>query len=477
MLLIFGMLMIPATGWQGTSATAQSTELKELKGNWVGTLKINEDTKLRWGIQIIRKADGTFGANLANIDQGVPYIPVASTSLKNNNLKLTLNVAPLTIEGILSGNKETIDGTFSMGGRTEPINFKKVSKLPSVQKERSQTPKPPFPYQQEEVNFHNQKDDIWLSGILTKPEGKGPFPAIIFLAGSGQQDRNYDVKGHKPAWVIADYLTQQGFAVLRYDKRGVYKSTGNYENATKEDFSRDALSAYRYLSSREDVYRNKTGFIGHSEGSQVAARAAAFNNGEAGFIVSMAGVGLPLTELLVLQDGTQAAAKGATEHEIELIRDFSRKYYQTAMKAESVPSRKKALQILYKKLEGEQKKVMEKFYADRPGTLNPDFAARNSFFEDLRQPSPVRYWEKIKSPVLVLNGGKDSQVPAEENVSAIVNALNETPTDKHDSNIFPDKNHMFQNAKTGATDEYGKIDQTIAPDVLEYINDWLNQVK
>lgn len=454
---------------------ADSLTLEELEGHWLGALRVEGEPGPRLGVRILRKADGSMGASSASVDQGADFIH-SEVSLEGRALTVRMTGPGVTLRGRVGPGLETIDATFRQGDASLPIRLERVGELPPAGEIRPQTPRPPHPYAHEEVRFHNGTDDVWLAGTLTKPAGPGPYPAVIFLAGSGPQDRGVPgTGGHAPGAVMADHLTKEGFAVLRYDKRGVYRSTGSFGDATEADFTRDATAAHRYLAAREDVRSDLVGFVGNSEGSLLAARAAAAIDGRVGFIVSLAGPGLPLFDVLVLQDGTQAAAEGATRREVELIREFSRRYYRTAMEIDGEEARERALEALYDSLDGAQEAALEEFFPDRPGTLDPSYAARDAFVEDLEDDPPARYWRQVDVPVLVLNGGKDSQVPAEENVAAIVEALEEAPTDRFGSRIFPGLNHLFQEAGSGAVDEYDRIDQTTAPRVLRYVAEWLEE--
>lgn len=478
LLTVTAALSAPVAADQDADASSPDDPLtlEDLEGHWLGPLVLDGREGPRLGLRILRKADGSMGASAASVDQGADFIP-ASAELEGRTLTVRLDDPAATVEGTIGPDLDRIEAAFRQGDAEIPITLERVDDLPAAGPIRPQTPAPPFPYETEEVRIHNEADDVWLGGTLSKPEGPGPHPGVVFLTGSGPQDRGViGTGGHKIQTVVADHLTRRGFAVLRYDKRGVYRSTGSYAAATDADLTRDALAAYRYMTAREDVRTDRVGFVGHSQGSLLAARTAAGLDGRAGFIVSMAGPGLPMFETLVLQDGTQAAAEGASEREVELIRDFSRRYYRTALETEGEAAREEALEKLYAGLEGEQKRVMEAFFPDRPGTLDPGYAARDAFVEDLASPGPADYWKRVRAPVLVLNGGRDSQVPADENVGALLEALEAAPTDRFESEVFPDKNHLFQTAETGAVDEYREIEQTIAPEVLERIGDWLERL-
>jgi uncharacterized protein len=461
------------------SKTVSQRTLDDLRGDWLGVARFSDGSELRIGLEIMRKADGSAGANVSMPDQGIAYMAVSAIDLEKDRLTIRLDGPGLTIDGTVSDDGATISGTGTQRGRSDPIVLRRASSVPPIGRQRPQTPRPPFPYDVVEVAFQNSVDDVWLSGTLTKPTGeRGKLRAAIFVGGSGANQRDYNSDGHQLPAVVADYLSRRGFAVLRYDKRGVYKSTGNYAVATDSDFARDAAAAYDYLLSRADIDQRKVGYIGHSQGSSVSARAVVSRGGVAGFIVSMAGVGLGPVETLVLQDGTEMAAAGATVDEVSSLRDFSRKFYATAIEEKDQASRAADLRALYDGLSGASRATVTKWYGEygrKTYSLNVDVASRETL-ADKRQPAPTVYWRDVRTPVLVLNGDRDSQVPAAEHVAAIVAALKEGQATRADSRVFSELNHMFQTAKTGATAEYPEIDETIAPSVLQLVGDWLTEV-
>lgn len=232
------------------SYTVSQRSLDDLRGDWLGAARFSDGSELRIGLEIMRKADGSTGASVSMPDQGAAYIVVSSINLEKEHLALQLDGPSLTIEGTVSEDGTTITGAGTQRGRSDPIVLRRTSTPPPIGRERPQTPTPPFPYDAVEVAFQNPVDDVWLSGTFTKPTGQAKFPAAIFVGGSGANQRAYNSDGHQMPAVIADYLTRRGFAVLRYDKRGVYKSTGNFAVATDSDFARDAAAAYDYLLRR-----------------------------------------------------------------------------------------------------------------------------------------------------------------------------------------------------------------------------------
>ncbi|MEZ5520604.1 MAG: alpha/beta fold hydrolase [Dokdonella sp.] len=270
--------------------------------------------------------------------------------------------------------------------------------------------------------------------------------------------------------VLADHFTRRGYVVLRTDKRGVYKSSGDFQKATIADFVRDARAAVEFLEHDARVDSTRIVLVGHSEGSMVAAMVGASEKAVSA-IVSMAGPGMSVLDTLLLQDQTEPASKGATKADTQVLLAFSTKFYETVLDTADPAERRKRLQALYDALSGQDASVVNK-WNDRSGTLDVDYASSDSFFQ-LLQDDPATSWRKVSVPVLVLQGDKDSQVSARESVAAILKALEHDP-DPVRSKLFPGLNHRFQTAETGSTDEYGKIDESISPLVLSAVDRWLD---
>jgi dipeptidyl aminopeptidase/acylaminoacyl peptidase len=443
------------------------TDINNFEGVWLGSMQIPDGPILRMGVEIFRKADGQWGGNIASLDQNHRYIPVSKVSFDGHWLTVQIDAAPVFIKVATSDSKEHLKGDFHEGAQAFPIELHRVDALPDIT--RPQTPGENVPYTIEEITYQNLEDDIWLSATLTRPEDAQVHPAVILIAGSGPAHRDAYHSGHRPFKLLADVLTRQGFVVLRADKRGVHKSTGDYKSATQKNFSHDIQAAIKFLKSHKQVDENKVNLLGHSEGSLIAAMAA--SNEQVNAIVSMAGPGMTVLDTILLQDQTEPAAKGATKSETDILLGFSQRFYNTVLSASNETQRKKNLQSLYDGLTGNEATVVNK-WNNRSGTLNVDFAARNSF-SDMLTGNPAKYWQTISIPVLVLNGSKDSQVPATENVSGIINALKKGNNKKFEKRIFPNLNHMFQAATTGATDEYSQIDETLNPSVIDAIGTWL----
>lgn len=456
---------------QAHDGQVDALSLEDLRGNWLGSIEISPGTSIRQAIQVIRKADGSLGANFASIDQGVLFTPDVSIELQGNRFMLTAGTLGILIQGNVSDRLTTIDATISQGSVSDPVLFVRVPDLPESGSVASSSEARSSLRTDENVRFENGADGVWLGGTLARPAGTEPVPAIVFVSGSGPAPRDYST-----SLAISDYLVDQGYAVLRYDKRGVFQSTGLFGEADEAAFARDAAAAWRYLESRVDIDESRIGFIGHSEGSQVSAQAVAEYDAGAAFLVSMAGVGLTAVDTTIIQDGTESAAAGATSHEVELLQEFSRRFYATVMaEGETEESRLKKLRALYEELAGEERDVVLEWngpYGLNTGTLNPRRASSDLFAASMRLDAPTKFWREIEAPVLVLGGGRDSQVPASDHVQPILDVLTHSQSR---GIVFPSKNHMFQTAKTGSVDEYAEISEPIAPDVLAAVGEWLEE--
>jgi uncharacterized protein len=453
-----------------SSVALGQVTLPELKGAWLGTLQIPDGPTLRVGVEIFEKADGRWGGNVASLDQGVRYMLVSGLEVSGDTVTVQLAGAPVSISGTFDRDARTITGMFTQEGKGIPLALESVAGLPEIR--RPQTPGGDLPYRESEVRIHNTPDDVWLAGTLTTPLGDQAHPAILLIAGSGPNQRDSWFAGHRPFKVLADYLTRRGYVVLRTDKRGVNKSSGDFGKATIADFVRDNRAAIRFLQHDARVDPKRVAVVGHSEGSMVAAMLGKTEKLSA--IVSMAGPGMSVLDTLLLQDQSEPAAKGASEAETLVLLAFSTRFYQTVLNTRDPMQRKKKLQALYDNLSADEATIVNK-WNDRSGTLNVDNAASDSFFHFL-QDDPATSWRKISVPVLVLQGEKDSQVSAKESVSAILDALKDDP-EPVESRTFAGLNHRFQTAKTGSTDEYAEIDESISPLVLSAIAQWLDKVE
>ena len=451
---------------------AQQQDISEIsiEGIWEGTLKI-PGGELRIVFKISKNPDGTQIATLDSPDQGAIDIPIEEVFFKDNTLRLEVKSVGGVFEGKVSEDFLVIEGEFKQSGQTLPFTVKWVDK--AVEILRPQEPKKPYPYIEKKVAYTNLKAGVKLVGTLTLPSDKSVFPVVLLITGSGPQDRNETVFGHRPFLVLADYLTRQGIAVLRVDDRGVGESTGYFSQATSEDFASDVLAGVEYLKTCKEIDPKKIGLIGHSEGGVIAPMVAV-KSPDVAFIVLMAGTGLTGEEILYLQGALISRAMGATEEDIAKSRQFNAKIFSIVKEEEDNEIAKERLQQMamayLAELSDEEKSrigVSEEFLkAQLQNLLSP----WSRFFLTY-DPKPTL--TKVKCPVLAINGEKDLQVPPRENLIVIEEALKSGGNQDYTIKEIPNLNHLFQTAQTGVPSEYAMIEETISPVALKIISDWI----
>ena len=285
----------------------------DIDGTWMGTLDVG-GSKLRVVFHILNTADG-LTATTDSPDQGGFGIPVSTVTRNGSALKLDIKSIGGVYEGKISADRTSIDGMLSQGGGTLPLVLKPVKgNAPVAERRRPQNPVKPYPYHEEDLIYKNESAGIDLAATLTLPNGPGPFPAVVLITGSGPQDRDESLLGHKPFLVLSDYLTRRGIAVLRADDRGAGKSGGIFATSTTADFATDAEAGLAYLKTRTEINSRKLGLIGHSEGGMIAPMVAARNPSVA-FIVMMAGPGVPGDQILPAQVAAISESSGMSHEE------------------------------------------------------------------------------------------------------------------------------------------------------------------
>lgn len=451
-------------------AQQQDTSEISIEGIWEGSLKV-PGMELRIVFKIFKNPDGTLTATMDSPDQGATGIPVEEVIFIDNTLRLEVKSAGGVFEGKVSEDFLVIEGEWKQSGQTLPLTLKRVDK--AVEILRPQVPKKPYPYIEEELVYENEESGITLAGTLTLPSGDAPFPAVLLITGSGPQDRNETIYNHRPFLVLADYLTRQGIAVLRVDDRGVGESTGDFSQATSVDFASDVLAGIEYLKTRKEINPKQIGLIGHSEGGLIAPMVAE-KSPDVAFIVLMAGTSLTGEEILYLQGALISRAMGVSEEDITKNRQFNERIFSVLKEEDDSKNAEEKLRQMFmddwEKMSDEKKEQMgdpEVFLkAQLQSLLSPWF----KFFLTY-DPKPTL--SKVKCPVLAINGEKDLQVPPKENLSAIEEALIAGDNKNFIVKELPDLNHLFQTAQTGLPAEYVKIEETISPEALKIIGDWI----
>lgn len=356
-------------------------------------------------------------------------------------------------------------GSWTQGGQSAALVLKRADpeSLKPKRPQEEAIAAAPAPYTSAETVFRNEQASVTLAATLTVPHGRGPFPAVVLVQGSGPLNRNSRVFGHDLLLVLADHLTRQGIAVLRYDKRGIGASTGSFEGATTADLASDAEAAVRFLRGRAEVDQRHIGMVGHSEGGiiapMVAARDAALD-----FIVLLAAPGVSGAQLLTEQIALASASEGMAPAQVAQERALHEAMLGAlASDADLAAATAKAQAVV-------DKAIGEGRY---PATMDRKRLARFSgaWMHGLLRHDPIPVLRAVRQPVLALNGGLDRQVPAALDLPPIRAALQANPGAVVKE--LPGLNHMFQRAVSGSRDEYFKIEQTIDPVALLAVSDWI----
>jgi pimeloyl-ACP methyl ester carboxylesterase len=438
---------------------AAALNAQSLAGDWQGTLAA-AGVNLRLVIHLAQRPTGEFQGTLDSPDQGARGIPLAGVAVENGRVRFTVPQVGGTFEGTLNETRTTIDGAWTQGASL-PLKLTRSegAAAAAAAVRRPQTPQAPFSYREELVSYANSAAGIALAGTLTIPSGTGPFSAVLLVTGSGPQDRDETILGHRPFLVIADGLTRRGIAVLRADDRGVGKSTGTFATAATSDFVTDAAAGIEYLRSRPEVDRRRIGILGHSEGGLVGPLVASRDSGVA-FLVLLAGPAVPGDELLMQQVMAIGRAQGASDALLDAAMPRQRALFDLVKSDIDTAA-----------LTAKLKEMLTGLVPD--SQLGAQIAqATSPEYRSLLQSDPAPALRALRIPVLAIYGGKDLQVPGDANAAAAREALSANP--RAEVVEFPGLNHLFQTANTGLPAEYGQIEETLAPAVLTRIGAWIS---
>jgi uncharacterized protein len=466
-LLLVSVLWIARAAVSGEPAT--------INGSWEGSLDLGA-AQLRLLFNFNTDANGRLAGTLDSPDQGAYGIAFDSVALADNALRCEVRRISGVFEGTLDPAERTIAGQWQQGGRSYELSLRPAT---PVQLKRPQEPKPPYPYAEEEVSYRNSAAGVQLVGTFTKPKQAGKLPAVLLITGSGPQDRNEELMGHKPFLVLADDLTRRGIAVLRVDDRGVGGSTGSRETATTEDFAEDALAGVEYLKARADVDGQRIGLIGHSEGAMVAAMAAARSK-DVAFIAMLAGPGVKGTELLLMQAELISQISGVPLGMRAFNHETQQRMFAIVQEQNSRSAARTKLAALWE----ERKKdaaasttlsAQEKsFIASGDATMRTQLDVLTTrWMRHFLSYDPAATLRRVRVPVLAVNGLIDLQVPARQNLPAIEAALKAGGNSNVKIVELRDLNHLLQKATTGSPAEYATIEETINSQALAVIGEWV----
>ena len=391
---------------------------------------------------------------------------------KNNKIEISVKKIQMTYTGEYF--EDSLVGEFKQGDFSESLVFYRNANKLSVP-QRPQEPKAPFPYEVEGVKFYNTKDSIRLSGTFTKPKVKGRFPAVILVSGSGPQNRDEEIMGHKPFLVIADHLSKAGYGVLRYDDRGTFASEGTFGGATTFDFANDAEAAYTYLSNHDQVNRDEIFIIGHSEGGMIANILGAQIPNLRG-IVSLAGTSIRGDSILEIQNALINKSNGMDEYQISIFQSFNKELYRAVLTSQNkdelnisiqpIVEKWKKILVRKKLISKKEKKGLEKSILER---------LQDPWLYSFIKYSPSKHISTIACHVLVLIGSKDIQVTSLENINNYKKLL---PTNGKTHSILEldGLNHFFQKCQQCSIPEYGDLEETFSPIALEEIVKFLDEI-
>jgi alpha/beta superfamily hydrolase len=446
---------------------------KNIEGNWLGTLDVG--VKLRLVFHFTKATNGILSGTMDSPDQGIKGIQCSSVIIKGDSVLAEVAVIKGNYSGLLISDS-IITGSWRQGQGAFALTMKKVNELPALN--RPQTPKPPFNYNAEEVGYDNADKTVHLAGTFTYPKQGGPFPTAILLTGSGQQDRDETLFEHKPFAVIANALTKQGFAILRVDDRGTGKSTGDLLNATSADFAKDVEAGLTYLRTRAEADKNKMGLIGHSEGGLIAALVGAKNT-TLNFIVMLAGPGTKGSLLLGDQAEGILKSQGISAMAAQAYRSF---YLQIINAAANAKDTVAAYNMAWKNYQGWKKSSSQNIRA-QIGYTDDEVSSKiiRGLIAQLSVPwikyfiksDPVNLIQQMQAKVLALNGEKDLQVPAKQNLAGIKAALQKSKSKTYVTKELAGLNHLFQTCKACTIAEYSQLEETFSPMALNEISSWL----
>jgi pimeloyl-ACP methyl ester carboxylesterase len=435
-----------------------------VEGHWEGSIEIPGSPLTV--IVDLAFAEGTWSGTFDSPLQGATGIPLEGIQVHGTEVRFSIRgiAGRPTFEGKLEGGE--IRGTFSQMGQSFPFKLGRDEvALPA----RPQEPERPFPYKDDEVAYTN--GSIRLAGTLTRPPGEGPFPAVLLISGSGPQNRDEEVFGHKPFLVLSDHLTRAGLAVLRYDDRGVGGSTGDLRTSTSEDFAGDALAGVDFLREQPEIDARRIGLIGHSEGAIVAPLVASRTE-DVAFVVMLAGPGVPGDEVLARQMELLLRAGGVSEEKVKSVLGEQRRLLDLVLENAGE-----------EKLLEPYRRLTEIQLASGSADVDPDELnemalqgvkqVTSPWFRHFLAYDPRPALRQIKTPVLALNGELDLQVDPEQNLSEIRKALEAGGNPDFTVKELPGLNHLLQKTETGSVTEYALIEETVDPSALQTISDWI----
>lgn len=459
---------------QSVLFTAFAQSNSNYHGTWAGKLPVGAGLRLVFHIK--DNGQGGLVSSADSPDQSAFGLKCDTTWIAGGSINIEMHMLNASYKAKLV-NDSTLEGTFTQG-MDFPLTLVKTNAAPA-KPNHPQEPKPPFPYKSEDIIYNDAFTKLSYGATITIPEGKGPFPAAVLITGSGPQNRDEEILGHKTFAVLADALTRNGFVVLRVDDRGIGKTTGRFKDATTADFAFDAQASLNYLRSRPEVDKKKTGLIGHSEGGMIAPMVAAGNK-DVNFIVLLAGPGVKISQLMAEQNAAISHQAGVSDTAIQAyIKMYTAAYMAILSTTDTTAALAKTQDIVKNWITKTDAGILRELHLDEPKAQNQLAAAMVNDMQDrwyryFMTFDPAPYLEGLSCKVLALNGSKDVQVLSSSNLAGIEAALKKSKSKVYTVKELPGLNHLFQTCRSCTPVEYSQLEETFAPAALDEINKWLN---
>lgn len=457
---------------------------QDITGSWIGAIPVN-GTQLHLVFHIKKATDTSYSSTFDSPDQKAFGIPCSATYVKKDSLLIGIAAIGGGYSGIWNG-KDSISGTYKQGGGKIAMGLKRttgIDKAPVIKDPvRPQTPKPPYNYYTQDVEYDNADKSLHYGATFTRPAGKGKYPTAIIISGSGTQDRDGTMLGHKPYWVLADYLAKNGIAVLRVDDRGAGKSSigDNINGKTTLDFSYDIEASLNYLETRSDVDKKHLGLIGHSEGGIIAPMVAARRT-DVSFIVMWGAPEIGGAQTMAEQFAYyKLKPAGIDTTAVRAFTQLQEDIFALFKSAQTVDALDQAIKPVYETWrKAQSQKILDALYVHDNSIAGADI---NTIFNSYYNLPWMRFFiaydpsqdlSKVACAVLAVNGSKDTQVNAVENLAKINEVLAKSGNKHFEVKSIPGLNHLLQTAVTGDLAEYEKIDETMSPVALNIICTWI----
>ena len=451
--------------------------------SWSGILKAGGQ-KIELRLHLTQNADKTWLSKWDVPAQKALGIPSSKTDWSGSQVSIEIKAIGASFSGNLNAEGNKLEGNWMQSGGTFPLVLEPFSDtIPAKIVVKPQTPQPPFSYISKDYVYEGSDTKLTYGATLTFPNESSTFPVLILITGSGKQDRDESILNHKPFHVLADFLTKNGYAVLRVDDRGFGKSTGDFQQSSSEDFALDVEEHIRFVKSLPMINQKKIGLLGHSEGGLIAPMVAARNK-SVSFIMLLAGPGIPISDLMGQQNEAVFKSVGMPQQVIDTYIPLYKNLLKTLSQADDVSlGIKQAKEITLNWFNASDKEMVR---------LTTGINTENdidAFVKNMSKELSSKWWrffanynpepilQKVKCPVLAINGGSDIQVVADENLNGIEKALEKGGNKRVTIKKFDSLNHLFQKCTTCTVTEYAELETTIEPDVLAFLLEWLRMEK